>query len=112
MLMTVKTKFQKSNWKNLNTGSRPDALTRYMSEISKIIPLTRDEECELDHKIAKGDIAALQKLVQRNLKYVVSTATKYGGCGLSLQDLIEERNIGIIQAAKKFNPSREVKFIT
>ena len=112
MLMTVKTKFQKSNGENLNTGSRPDALTRYMSEISKIIPLTRDEECELGHKIAEGDIAALQKLVQRNLKYVVSIANKYRRCGLSLQDLIEEGNIGIIQAAKRFDPSREVKFIT
>ena len=83
MLMTVKTKFQKTNGDNLNTGSRPDALTRYMS---KIIPLTRDEECELGHKVAEGDIAALQKLVQRNLKYVVSIANKYRGCGLSLQD--------------------------
>ena len=112
MLMTVKTKFQKSNGKNLNTGSCLDAFTYYMSEISKIKPLTRDEEYELGHKIAEGDIAALQKLVQRNLKYVVSIANKYRGCGLSLQDLIEEGNIGIIQAAKRFNPSREVKFIT
>ena len=110
--MTVKTKFQKSNGGNLNTSSRPDALTRYMSEISKIKPLTRDEECELGHKIAEGDIAALQKLVQRNLKYVVSIANKYRGCGLSLQDLIEEGNIGIIQAAKRFDPSREAKLIT
>ena len=84
--MTVKTKFQKSNGENLNTGSRPDALTRYMSEISKTKPLTRNEECELGHKIAEGDIAALQKLVQRNLKYVVPIANKYRGCGLSMQD--------------------------
>ena len=83
-----------------------------MSEIRKIKPLTRDEEYELSHKIAEGDIAALQKLVQRNLKYVVSIANKYRGCGLSLQDLIEEGNIGIIQAAKRFDPSREVKFFT
>ena len=83
-----------------------------MKEISKIKPLARDEEWELGHKIAKGDTAALQKLVQRNLKYVVSVANKYRGCGLSLQDLIEEGNIGIIQAAKRFDPSREVKFIT
>ena len=110
--MTVKTKYQKSNGENLNTGSSPDALTCYMSEISKIIPLTRDEACELGHKIAEGDIAALQKLVQRNLKYVVSIANKYRGYGLSLQDLIEEGNICIIQAAKRFDPSREVKFIT
>ena len=66
----------------------------------------------MSHKIAEGDIAALQKLVQRNLKYVVSIANKYRGYGLSLQDLIEEGNIGIIQAAKRFDPSREVKFIT
>ena len=110
--MTVKTKFKKSTRENLNIGSRPDALTRYMSEISKIKPLTRDEECKLGHQIAEGDITALQKLVQRNLKYVVSIANKYRGCGLSLQDLIEEGNIGIIQAAKRFDPSREVKFIT
>ena len=110
--MTIKTKFKKSTRENLAIGSRPDALTRYMSEISKIKPLTRDEECKLGHQIAEGDITALQKLVQRNLKYVVSIANKYRGCGLSLQDLIEEGNIGIIQAAKKFDPSRKVKFIT
>ena len=50
--MTVKTKFQKLNRKNLNTGSRPDTLARYMNEISKIKPLTRDEECALGYKIA------------------------------------------------------------
>ena len=110
--MTIKKKFKKSARENLDIGSRSDALTRYMSEISKIKPLTRDEECKLGHQIAEGDIAALQKLVQRNLKYVVSIANKYRGCGLSLQDLIEEGNIGIIQAAKRFDPSREVKFIT
>ena len=59
MLMTAKTKFQKSNWENLNTGSSPDALTRYMSEISKIKPLTRDEECELGHKIKENQILRL-----------------------------------------------------
>ena len=110
--MTVKTKLQKLNGENLNTGSCPDALTRYMSEIRKIKLMTRAEEYELGHQIAEGDIAALQKLVQRNLKYVVSIANKYRGCGLSLQDLIEEGDIGIIQAAKRFDPSREVKFIT
>ena len=68
MLMTVKVKFQKSNGENLNTDSRPYALTRYMSEISKTKPLTRDEECELGHKIAKGDIAALQKTSSNKLE--------------------------------------------
>ena len=83
-----------------------------MSEIRKIKLLTRAEEYELGHQIAEGDTAALQKLVQRNLKYVVSIANKYHGCRPSLQDLIEEGDIGIIQAAKRFDPSREVKFIT
>ena len=93
-------------------GSQADALTRYMSEISKIKPLTRDEERVLGLKIAEGDTASLQILVQRNLKYAVSVANKYRGCGLSLQDLIEEGNIGLIQAAKRFDPAHKVKFIT
>jgi len=93
-------------------GSQADALTRYMSEISKIKPLTRDEERVLGLKIAEGDTASLQILVQRNLKYVVSVVNKYRGCGLSLQDLIEEGNIGLIQAAKRFDPAHKVKFIT
>ena len=110
--MTSKVKLKKFPAGNMSTRSSPDALTRYMNEISKIKPLTRDEEYKLGRQIAEGDIAALQKLVQRNLKYVVSIASKYRGCGLSIQDLIEEGNIGIIQAAKKFDPSRKVKFIT
>ena len=59
-----------------------------MSEISKIKPLTRAEESELGYRIARGDNDALQKIVQRNLKYVVTVANRYRGCGLSLQDLI------------------------
>ena len=111
-MMTVKEKFKKSLDEGPDKGSRSDALTCYMKEISKNKPLTPDEELELGHQIVKGDTAAIQKLVQRNLKYVVSVANKYRGCGLSLQDLIEEGNIGIIQAAKRFDPSHEVKFIT
>ena len=97
---------------NRQKDSHLDALTRYMSEISKIKPLTRAEESELGHRITQGDTNALQKIVQRNLKYVVTVANRYRGCGLSLQDLIEEGNIGLIQAAKRFDPSRQVKFIT
>ena len=110
--MTDKAKHKKPLNKRLSKESHSDALTRYFEEISKIKPLTRGEEWELGHQIAKGDTVALQKLVQRNLKYVVSVANNYRGCGLSLQDLIEEGNIGIIQAAKRFNPSHQVKFIT
>ncbi len=89
-----------------------DALSQYLSEISKLKPLSREEEEDLSNKIKKGDTHALNELVRRNLKYVVTVANKYKGCGLSLQDLIEEGNIGLIQAAKRFDGERHVKFIT
>ena len=89
-----------------------DVLTRYMMEISKLKPLTREEEYELAKKIHKSNTKALQELVRRNLKYVVTVANKFKGCGLSFQDLIEEGNIGLIQAAKRFDGNRKVKFIT
>lgn len=90
----------------------PDALAHYMSEISKLKPLEREEEAALSRKIQKGEVKALHELVRRNLKYVVTVANKYRGCGLSLQDLIEEGNIGLIQAAKRFDGERHIKFIT
>jgi len=90
----------------------PDALTHYMNEISKLKPLSRTEEAGLSDRIQEGDTRALHELVRRNLKYVVTVANKYKGCGLSLQDLIEEGNIGLIQAAKRFDGARQVKFIT
>jgi len=91
---------------------RPDALGQYMNEISKLKPLSREEEAALSKKIQAGDVKALHELVRRNLKYVVTVANKYRGCGLSLQDLIEEGNIGMIQAAKRFDGKRNIKFIT
>ena len=91
---------------------RPDALGQYMNEISKLKPLAREEEAALSKKIQEGDVKALHELVRRNLKYVVTVANKYRGCGLSLQDLIEEGNIGMIQAAKRFDGERNIKFIT
>ena len=90
----------------------PDALTHYMNEISKLKPLSRNEEANLSNRIQEGNTRALHELVRRNLKYVVTVANKYKGCGLSLQDLIEEGNIGLIQAAKRFDGARQVKFIT
>jgi RNA polymerase primary sigma factor len=90
----------------------PDTLGQYMGEISKLKPLAREEEEALSTRIQEGDVQALHELVRRNLKYVVTVANKYRGCGLSLQDLIEEGNIGLIQAAKRFDGSRHIKFIT
>ena len=91
---------------------RPDALGQYMNEISKLKPLAREEEAALSKKIQEGDVKAFHELMRRNLKYVVTVANKYRGCGLSLQDLIEEGNIGMIQAAKRFDGERNIKFIT
>jgi RNA polymerase primary sigma factor len=89
-----------------------DPLTQYMEEISKIKVLTREEEIKLAESIKAGAPKAIQEMVRRNLKYVVTVANKYRGMGISLQDLIEEGNIGLIQAAKRFDVSRNVKFIT
>jgi RNA polymerase primary sigma factor len=83
-----------------------------MREIGKIKLLTKEEEKILAEAIKQGDPKAVQEMVRRNLKYVVTVANKYRGFGISLQDLIEEGNIGLIQAAKRFDVSRNVKFIT
>lgn len=95
-----------------NTGTNHDPLTQYMEEISKIRILTREEEIKLGKSIKAGDPKAIQEMVRRNLKYVVTVANKYRGLGISLHDLIEEGNIGLIQAAKRFDVGRNVKFIT
>jgi RNA polymerase primary sigma factor len=98
-------------------GSSSKALTRtslgtYLKEISRIPLLTREEEIALAKKIAKGNQAALQKMVESNLRFVVSVANKYRACGISLLDLINEGNIGLIEAAKRFDHTRGVKFIS
>ena len=89
-----------------------DSLQAYLKKIEKIPLLTREEEVELATRAQNGDQEALDKLIRSNLRYVVSVARKYIGCGLSLADLINEGNIGLIQAAKRFDPTRGVKFIT
>ena len=89
-----------------------DPLSQYMREIGKIKLLSKEEEIKLAEAIKQGDPKAVQEMVRRNLKYVVTVANKYRGFGMSLQDLIEEGNIGLIQAAKRFDVSRNVKFIT
>lgn len=86
-----------------------DPLWAYLKDISSIKPLSGKEEKIL---AAKGDQKSLNELVSRNLKYVVSVANRYKGCGISLPDLINEGNIGLIEAAKRFDPEKGVKFIT
>jgi RNA polymerase primary sigma factor len=91
---------------------RRTSLGTYLKEISKISLLTREEEQDLGRRIQEGDQGALQELVEANLRFVVSIANKYRACGISLLDLINEGNIGLIEAAKRFDPDRGVKFIS
>ena len=112
MPKTLKQKPAKNFSPAKSKGPNHDPLTQYMAEIGKIKILTRKEEIELAELIKAGDPKAIQEMVRRNLKYVVTVANKYRGLGISLQDLIEEGNIGLIQAAKRFDVSRNVKFIT
>ena len=74
--------------------------------------MTAEEERELGRRIQKGDGIALRRLVEANLRFVVSYAKRYRGCGLSFLDLINEGNIGLIEAAKRYDPDKNVKFIT
>ena len=93
-------------------GSGSASLKKYLREISRLRRVTPLEERELGRKIQKGDKAALQCLVEANLRFVVSYAKRYRGCGLSFLDLINEGNIGLIEAAKRYDPCKNVKFIT
>jgi RNA polymerase primary sigma factor len=87
-------------------------LKLYLNQISKFKPLSQEEERELGHLIQKGDKVAQRKMIEANLKFVVSYVKKYRGMGLSLLDLINEGNIGLIEASRRFDPERNVKFIS
>ncbi|PYQ08611.1 MAG: hypothetical protein DMF83_06140 [Acidobacteria bacterium] len=89
-----------------------DSLNAYIREISRFKPLSGDEEKELGRRIQGGDHKALQRLVEANLRFVVSYAKRYRGLGLSFLDLIHEGTLGLIEAGKRFDPERNVKFIS
>ena len=90
----------------------PSSLGAYLREISKIPMISREEEIRLGRLAAKGDQKAIQGLVEANLRFVVKVANRFSGAGPSLLDLINEGNIGLLQAARRFDPSRNVKFIS
>jgi len=94
------------------TNRDTKSLEKYFQEISKIDMFTADEEVELTRRIRNGDQIALNKLVNANLRFVVSTAKQYQGSGLRLSDLINEGNIGLVKAAKRFDETRGFKFIS
>ena len=87
-------------------------LDKYLSDIAKERLLTAEEEVELAQRIKEGDQAALDKLVRANLRFVVSVAKQYQNQGLSLQDLIDEGNLGLVKAAQRFDETRGFKFIS
>ena len=91
---------------------RGSGLDRYLSDIAKEELLTAEEEVELAQRIKAGDQIALDKLVRSNLRFVVSVAKQYQNQGLSLQDLINEGNVGLVKAAQRFDETRGFKFIS
>lgn len=88
------------------------SLERYLADIAKETMITADEEVELARRIKEGDEAALEKLTKTNLRFVVSVAKQYQNQGISLPDLINEGNVGLIKAAKRFDETRGFKFIS
>ena len=94
------------------TNRESQSLDKYLQEIGKVDLLKSEEEIELARRIKKGDQRALEKLTKANLRFVVSVAKQYQNQGLSLGDLINEGNLGLIKAAKRFDETRGFKFIS
>ena len=94
------------------TNRESASVEKYLQEISREDLLTTEEEVELAQKIRKGDSQALDRLTRANLRFVVSVAKQYQNQGLSLPDLINEGNLGLIKAAQKFDETRGFKFIS
>jgi len=94
------------------TNRESQSLDKYLQEIGKVDLLTPDEEVELAKRIKEGDQIALEKLTKANLRFVVSVAKQYQNQGLSLGDLINEGNLGLIKAAQRFDETRGFKFIS
>lgn len=94
------------------TNRESASLDKYLQEIGREELVTVEEEVELAQRIRKGDQAALEKLTKANLRFVVSVAKQYQNQGLSLPDLINEGNLGLIKAAEKFDETRGFKFIS
>ncbi len=94
------------------TNRDTPSLDKYLHEIGRVGLITAEEEVELARHIKQGDIKALEKMVSANLRFVVSVAKQYQNQGLSLPDLINEGNLGLIKAAQRFDETRGFKFIS
>ena len=94
------------------TNRETPSLDKYLHEIGKVDLITAEEEVELARRIRKGDPEAMEKLIKANLRFVVSVSKQYQNQGLSLPDLINEGNLGLIKAAQRFDETRGFKFIS
>jgi RNA polymerase primary sigma factor len=94
------------------TNRESESLEKYLQEIGKVDLVTAEEEVSLAQRIKQGNQAALEKLVKANLRFVVSVAKQYQHNGLSLNDLINEGNVGLVKAAQKFDETKGFKFIS
>lgn len=94
------------------TNRETPSLDKYLHEIGKVDLITAEEEVELARRIRKGDAPAMEKLIKANLRFVVSVSKQYQNQGLSLPDLINEGNLGLIKAAQRFDETRGFKFIS
>ena len=94
------------------TNRETASLDKYLQEIGKVDLITAEEEVELAQRIRAGDNRALEKLTKANLRFVVSVSKQYQNQGLTLPDLINEGNLGLIKAAKRFDETRGFKFIS
>src|SRR5512140_2571584 len=94
------------------TNRESQSLEKYLQEIGKVELITPEEEVQLAIRIKQGDLNALDRLTKANLRFVVSVAKQYQNQGLSLPDLINEGNLGLIKAAQKFDETRGFKFIS
>ncbi len=117
MATATASKRRKRKGKNLLTGfdasvEEQSALDQYLRDVSRHELITPEREKELGAKALKGDEAAIQELARANLRFVISVAKKYQNRGVSLTDLIQEGNVGLVTAARKFDPEQGVKFIS
>ena len=89
-----------------------DSIRLYLKDIKKLPLLTAEEELKIALKVKRGDKAARAKMIQSNLRFVISIAKRYSNLGVSMMDLIEEGNMGLMKAVEKFNPKRGYRFST
>jgi RNA polymerase primary sigma factor len=120
LLLPIRKTFKKNNRNSMRqlkitkqvTNRETASLDKYLQEIGKVELITAEEEVELARRIRQGDQAALEKLTKANLRFVVSVSKQYQNQGLSLPDLINEGNLGLIKAAQRFDETRGFKFIS